>query len=93
MNGGVADATEVVEERALRGADDAALEEPVDERLLRLTRIRKEPDLRSGALREHLGEEAKLREARGGIGRVVLLGLGPERREPGIVVSEIREVR
>jgi hypothetical protein len=56
VHGGVADAAEIVKERALRRADHLAIEEPIDELLLRFLRLQVEADLRRRALREHLSE-------------------------------------
>lgn len=86
MNRGVADAPEVVKERALRRADHVALKEAVHERLLGLAGVRKKTHLRGGALREQLREQAQLREAHRGVGREELLGLRRERDEPRIVM-------
>ena len=93
VNGGVPDAAEVVEERALRRPDDVPVPEAVDELLLPLLGADEEADLRRRALREDLAELAQLEERDRGVAREVLLGLRRERDEPRIVVREVGEVR
>ena len=93
VDGGVADAAQIVKERALRRADDVPLEEPVDELLLPFLRTDEERDLRCRALREDFAELTQLEERDRGIVPEVLLGLRGERHESRVVIREVGEVR
>lgn len=90
---GVAHAPEIVKQRALRRPDDVAVEQSVDQRLLRLPRVREQRDLCRRALREDLGEEPQLGERDRRIAREVLLRLRRQRHEPCVVMRKEREVR
>jgi hypothetical protein len=92
MNGGVADAAEIVKERALRCPDDVPFREAIDELLLALGGALEEADLGGGALGEDFAELAELEEGDGGIAGEVRLGLGRKRDEAGVVVREVGEV-
>jgi hypothetical protein len=93
VDGCVTDAAQVVEDRSLRRADDALLEEAVDELVLALLGIREEADLGRGPLREDLRELPELEEGDRGIAGEVLLGLRRERHQARVVVGEVCEVR
>jgi hypothetical protein len=75
VHGGVAHAPEVVKERPLRGADDVALPQPVDQSLLPLLGTDEEADFRRRAFREDFAELAKLEDTHWWIRREVLLSL------------------
>ena len=92
MDRSVADPPEVVKERALRGADDVALGESIDEVLLSLVAADEQTHLGSRALREHLPELPQFEQRDRRVPREVLFGLRAKRDEPRVVVREVREV-
>src|SRR5258708_22023564 len=85
VDGGVADAAQIVKHRPLRGSDDIAAPKAIDEQLLTLFSADEEADLRGSTLREHFAELPQLDERDRGIAREVLLRLRRERDESCIV--------